>query len=108
MSFKKQLFAAISCLAVLGTGVMPAIAAEMSDEEMAALENNLEVLCDTPFEELEEAHGVSFNETGEEYMNVACDAVVDGIDESDFDDEEFSAAIDFLAETLAKVTYTEE
>ncbi|WP_088890301.1 hypothetical protein [Leptolyngbya ohadii] len=106
MSFKKQLFAAIGCLAILGTGVMPAIAAEMSEEEMATLENNLEVLCNESFEDLED-QGITFNETGKEYMDVACNAVVDGIDDSDFSDEEFSAAVDFLAEALATVTYSE-
>ncbi|MGG6292818.1 hypothetical protein ACQ4M4_00220 [Leptolyngbya sp. AN02str] len=89
----------------LGAGLSaPVSAQEMSVEEVDALENNLIVLCDASFEELADM-GIEFNEAGEVYLDVACDAVLDGIDESDFDDEEFADAIDFLAEALASVTY---
>lgn len=95
----------LGCVAVISLGAfLPALASELSPEEEDALENNLEVLCDTSFEDLEEM-GITFNESGEEYLNVACDAVVDGIDENDFSDAEFEEAIDFLAEALAAVTY---
>ena len=89
----------------LGTGlVAPVVAQEMSDEEAEVLEYNLYVLCDSSYEDLADM-GIEFNEAGEEYLDVACDAVVDGIDESDYDDEAFLDAIDFLAEALAAVSY---
>lgn len=103
--FKQACSLLLGCVAVASFGIIPpAFASEYSPEEAEALENNLGILCDTPFEELEDM-GISFNETGEEYLDVACDAVVDGIDENDYSDAEFEAAIDFLAESLAAVNY---
>jgi hypothetical protein len=105
--FKKGFVATLGCMILMGlSAAAPALASEYSPEEADALEHNLNVLCNESFEDLE-AQGISFNEDGQEYLDVACDAVVDGIDESDFDDAEFSAAIDFLAEALAAVTYEE-
>jgi hypothetical protein len=103
--FKKSVGMIAGCIAIAGLSLAtPVKAGEFSEEEIDALEHNLIVLCDTSFEELEEM-GVAFNETGKDFMDVACDAVVDGLDESDFSDGEFDAAIDFLAEALAAVTY---
>ncbi len=78
----------------------------MPDQEMATLEHNPELLCN-PFFESSKEQGISFNEAGKEYLkeylNVICDAVVNGIDESDFSDAEFDPAIDLtfvLVESL--------
>lgn len=107
MNFKHALSIGFGCIAIVGLGgLSPALAEDFSPEEAEALEYNLGVLCDASFEDLEEM-GITFNETGEEYLNIACDAVVDGIDESDYSDAEFDAAIDFLAEALSAVTYEE-
>lgn len=107
MKFKNILSVVFGCVAIVGfAAISPAVAEDFSPEEADALEHNLDVLCNASFEDLEDM-GITFNETGEEYLNVACDAVVDGIDESDYSDAEFDAAIDFLAEALAAVTYEE-
>jgi len=107
MKLKRALSVVFSCVAVVGlAAIPPALAEDFSSEEAEALEHNLDLLCNASFEDLEEM-GITFNETGEEYLNVACDAVVDGIDESDYSDAEFDAAIDFLADALAAVTYEE-
>ncbi|MBD2464442.1 hypothetical protein H6G89_25885 [Oscillatoria sp. FACHB-1407] len=105
MSFKRSLGLVAGCVALLGLGIAtPVVAQEFSEEEADALEHNLVVLCDASFEDLEEM-GITFNEAGQESLDVACDAVLDGIDESDYSDAEFTDAIDFLAEALAAVTY---
>lgn len=107
MIFKNALSIAFSCVAVIGLGAaFPAFAEDFSPEEAEALEHNLDVLCNASYEDLEEM-GITFNETGEAHLDVACDAVMDGIDESDYSDAEFDEAIDFLAEALAAVTYEE-
>lgn len=107
MSLKNGLCLVASCVALLGlTIASPVTAQEFSEEEADALENNLVVLCDASFEDLEEM-GIVFNETGQEYLDVACNAVLDGVDESDYSDAEFVDAIDFLTEALAAVTYEE-
>lgn len=106
MKFKHVLSIVFGCVAVVGLAAIAPAAGGFSPEEAEALEHNLDLLCNASFEDLEEM-GITFNETGTEYLNVACDAVVDGIDESDYGDAEFDAAIDFLADALAAVTYEE-
>ena len=74
------------------------------DAEMDALVNNLTLLCEESFEDLEEM-GLSLNDDEAEALDFACDVVVDGVDDEEVSDEDFVAAIDLLEEILIEVTY---
>ena len=102
MLFKKLLVFTV-VLTVAATGaILPAQA--QTDEEMDALADNLTLLCEESFEDLEEM-GLSLNDDEAEALDFACDVVVDGVDDEEVSDEDFVAAIDLLEDILIEVTY---
>jgi len=108
MPIRKKVLAGFG-LVVLGMGTLCGTiaapkAVALSLEEALALENNLLWLCEASFDDLEN-EGIALTLEGEDALNYACDLAVDGIDDNDVSDPDFSAAMDLLVELLEEVTY---
>lgn len=103
MLLKKLLAFAVGLTVAATVTVLPA-QAEIDAEEMDALLDNLELLCGESFEDLEDM-GLYLDDEEEDALDVACDYVVDGLDDEEVSDEEFLAAIDLLEDILIDVTY---